>query len=52
MVQGIATIWIRYDLYQEFSMLLPLVREEVNEDAIQVLSAVYLPLSDCTYGMH
>jgi len=41
MAQGMEAIWIRCDLFQEFSMQHPQVREEVREDAIQVLSAVY-----------
>jgi hypothetical protein len=52
MVQGMATSEIQFDQFQEFSMQHQLVREEVNEVAIQVLSAVYQPLHDCTCDMH
>jgi hypothetical protein len=37
MVQDMATNEIRCDLFQEFAMLRPLVREEVNEGAIPTL---------------
>jgi hypothetical protein len=38
------------DLCQEFSRQRQLVRVEVSEVSNPILSAVYQPLSDCTYG--
>jgi hypothetical protein len=40
----------QYDLCREFAMLHQLVHVEVSEVSIPNLSAVYLPLSDCTCG--
>jgi len=52
MVRGMATNEIRFGQFREFSMQRPQVHAVVNATAIPTLSAAYLPLRDCTYGMH
>jgi len=50
MAQGMEANAYLCDLCQEFSRQRQLVRVEVSEVSNLILSAVYQPLGDCTYG--
>jgi hypothetical protein len=50
MAQGMAAIAYLCDRCQEFSRQRQLVHVEVIEVSNLILSAVYQPLGDCTYG--
>jgi hypothetical protein len=50
MVQGMEANAYLCDLCQEFARQRQQVRAEVSEVSNLILSAVYQPLGDCTYG--